>query len=324
MWGRRAVEHFIGIDISKARLDVCVWPTREQRSFSNDAGGLADFVTYARDLSPNLVVFEHTGRLSRDLIDHLVDMGIPSAQVDPRKVRAFATVVGREAKTDALDADLIAQFAALVRPNVSRVSTAEERELQELVTRRLQIIAERRRELNRRSQQAATFCLDSIERHLAWLKDETATIEAEIRRRISEREEWRRRYELLTSMPGIGPAVAHVLIAHLPELGHHDARRVVALIGLAPIARESGTIIRYRRTGYGRTHVRTALYMASVVATRYNPVLKRFHARLIAAGKPKMVARVAVMRKMLTILNAMIRNDAPWSEHATERPDDQD
>ena len=310
---------FIGIDISKARLDVCVWPTCELRTFGNDAAGVAEFVTYARDLDPNLVAFEHTGRLSRDLIDQLVGEGIPSVLVDPRKVRAFATVVGREAKTDKLDATLIARFSALVRPNLSRIATTEAHELQELITRRVQIVAERRRELTRRTQQSGTFCVTSIDRHLAWLKDEAGSLEGEIRKRVAERPEWRRRFELLTSMPGIGPAVAHTLIAHLPELGHHDARRIVGLIGLAPVARESGTVIHRRRTGYGRIHVRTALFMASVVATRYNPVIRSFHARLTEAGKPKMVARVAAMRKMLTILNTMIRNDTPWSEDAAER-----
>lgn len=316
------MDRFIGIDISKARLDVCVWPTRQRRTFQNDAAGVAEFVAFSRDLSPDLVAFEHAGRLSRDLIDQLVDAGVPSALVDPRKIRAFATVVGREAKTDTLDADLIAQFAALVRPNLSRVSTTEERELQELVTRRLQIVAERRRELIRRSQQISRFNLESIERHLDWLKDEAASTEAELRHRIAGRTEWRRRYELLTSMPGVGPAVAHVLIAHLPELGHHDGRRIASLVGLAPMARDSGTVSRHRRTGFGRSQVRTALFMASVVATRYNPVLRAFHVRLIEAGKPKMVARVAVMRKMLTILNAMVCTDTPWSEHATRRRDD--
>ncbi|MCR9071831.1 MAG: IS110 family transposase [Alphaproteobacteria bacterium] len=294
---------YIGIDVSKARLDVCVWPANELRTFDNSPSGVATFIRFARKVSPELIVFEHTGRLSRDLIEHLADYEIPTALVDPRKVRALATVIGREAKTDALDAQLIARFASLIRPASSRSTTAAEYELRDLVTRRMQLVGERRREAIRRTQLQGDFCLQGIERHLRWLEAEIALTDGEIDNRISDHDEWRRLREIVTSMPGFGNTAAHTLIAHLPELGHHNSKRISGLLGLAPRDRESGKISRYKKTGYGRVQVRAVLFMCSVVATQHNPVIRRFHKRLIEAGKPRLVARVAVMRKMLTILN---------------------
>lgn len=304
---------FIGIDLSKAQLDACVWPDDERRSFDNDSQGLSEFISFARTRSPDLVAFEHTGRLSRDLIVDLTNHNIPCVLLDPRKVRALATVIGRQAKTDTLDAHLIARFAALIRPASSSSTTADEYELRDLVTRRQQLVAERRSEVVRRTQLQGLLCLTSVNRHIEWLKAETLLIDADIDRRVSENEEWRRRRELIVSMPGFGRTAAHTLIAHLPELGHHEGKRITALIGLAPLNWESGTIVRYRKTGYGRSTVRATLFMCSVVAARHNPVIRAFHTRLIEAGKPKMVARVAVMRKMLTIVNAMIQHDEPWT-----------
>lgn len=315
------MECYLGIDLSKARLDVCVWPANEMRIFPNDATGVANFVTFARSLSPSLVAFEHTGRLGRDLIERLVDEQIPSVLVDPRKVRALATVIGREAKTDALDARLIARFAALIRPNLSKATTAEEYEFRDLVTRRLQLVAELRREAVRRTQLQGAFCLASIERQRQWLEQEIVAVESEIAGRAAANDEWRHRRDIIASMPGIGHTSAYILIAHLPELGHHEGRKIAALVGLAPIDWESGTVIRYRKTGYGRVYVRAALFMCSVVATTHNPVIRRFHTRLIEAGKPRMVARVATMRKMLMILNAMVRNDTYWSAGADKDVD---
>jgi transposase len=311
---RTAGNVYIGVDISKARLDVAVWPDQNHCIFENNKSGVRQFITYTRALGATLVALEHAGRLSRDLTDSLFSEQIPVALVDPRKVRAFATVLGKEAKTDRLDAVLIAHFCAIVEPQEARIITAKERELQDLVNRRFQIISDRRREGNRLVTSSDLFCVDSVSRHLQWLDREADAVSNEISERIKSNEEWSRRCQLLMSMPGVGPVLAQTLVSQLPELGYCDSRRIASLIGLAPIARDSGEVRRRRRTGFGRTQVRAALYMSSIVATRHNSTIRRFHQRLLNAGKPRMVARFAVMRKMITIMNAMVRDKVRWSD----------
>lgn len=303
---------FIGIDVAKDRLDVHVRPSDQAFTVARDSEGLAKLMERLRPLGVYLVVVEATGGFEQTLAAALVSEGMPLAVVNPRQIRDFARATGQLAKTDALDAKAIARFAEAIKPEPRPVPDDQARALGELVARRRQIIEMMTAERNRRRQLSSRRLIKSVDRLLAVLQKELTELEHDIGESIRGTPAWRERDELLRSVPGIGDVVARTLIADLPELGRLDRKQIAALVGIAPLNRDSGRW-RGRRTSWGgRAKVRSALYMAALVGSRRNPVLKGFYQRLISFGKPKKLALTAVMRKLLTILNAMVRDNKRW------------
>jgi len=289
-----------------------VRPSDEAFTVTRDSEGLARLMERLRPLDPYLVVVEATGGFEQTLAAALVSEAMPLAVVNPRQIRDFARATGQLAKTDALDAKAIARFAEAIKPEPRPVPDDQARALGELVARRRQIIDMMTAERNRRRQLSSRRLIKSVDRLLAVLQKELAELEADIGESIRGTPAWRERDELLRSVPGIGDVVARTLIADLPELGRLDRKQIAALVGIAPLNRDSGRM-RGRRTSWGgRAKVRSVLYMAALVGSRRNPVLKAFYQRLIAFGKPKKLALTAVMRKLLTILNAMVRDNKRW------------
>lgn len=303
---------FVGIDVSKDWLDVHVVPCGESLRVGNDAEGLERLKRELLRREPTRVALEATGGLETLAVADLSAAGLPVVVVNPAQIRSFAGALGRRAKTDPIDAAVIAAFAAAVRPELRPLPDAETRVLADLVARRRQIVAMIVAEENRARAAGSRQALKSIGRLLAALRRELAALDADMDGHIRKSPLWLVRQDLLTSMPGVGPTVARTLIAELPELGSLDRRQIAALAGLAPFTRQSGTWRGKSFIGGGRSTVRTVLFMAALVAIRHNPVLKAFRDRLVAAGKPKIVAVLATMRKLLTILNAMIRDQKPW------------
>jgi transposase len=303
---------FIGIDVAKDRLDVHVRPSDEAFTVARDSEGLARLMERLRPLGAYLVVVEATGGFEQTLAAALVSEGLPLAVVNPRQIRDFARATGQLAKTDALDAKAIARFAEAIKPEPRPVPDDQARALGELVARRRQIIDMMTAERNRRRLLSSRRLIKSVDRLLAVLQKELTELEGDIGESIRGTPAWRERDELLRSVPGIGDVVARTLIADLPELGRLDRKQIAALVGIAPLNRDSGRM-RGRRTSWGgRAKVRSVLYMAALVGSRRNPVLKAFYQRLISFGKPKKLALTAVMRKLLTILNAMVRDNKRW------------
>jgi transposase len=303
---------FVGIDVPKDRLDVAVLPDGGTFAVARDAAGLDELAARLKPLAPEAVALEATGGYETVAAAALGAAGLPVVVVNPAQVRALGKALGLRAKTDPIDARLIARFAAMTRPEVRPLPDEATARLADLVGRRRQIIAmivaERQRLKRfpeRRLQKSITRLLDALQRELSEL--DTA-IDDDVRGSPA----WREKEDLLASVPGVGPIIARTLIAGMPELGTLGRREVAALAGLAPWVRQSGRWKGRSFIGGGRASIRAALHMGAVTAARHNPVLKRFHGRLIAAGKPKMVALVAVARKLLTILNAIIRNRQPW------------
>jgi transposase len=302
---------YAGIDVAKRRLDVAVRPTGEQRAFANDANGIAELVAWLQGQQPQLVVLEASGGYERSVLASLGVAGIPVAAVNPRQVRDFARAIGRLAKTDALDAAVLAHFAEAVRPEPRPLPEAQAEQLRALVVRRLQVV-----EMLTAERQRLAFARPPvrglIEAHIAGLKEELTHLEEEFDRTLRGSPLWRAREDLLRTVPGVGHAVARVLLVEMPELGQLDRRRIAALAGVAPLNRDSGQWRGRRAVWGGRARVRSALYMAALVGSRHNPVLQSCYQRLLAAGKVKKVALIACMRKLLTILNAMMRDGAEW------------
>lgn len=303
---------FVGIDVAKDRLDIHLLPMGEAFAVPRDSEGLAQLVARLTPLAPSLVVVEATGGFEVTVAAALFGAGLPLAVVNPGRVRDFARALGILAKTDALDAKVLALFAERVRPPVRPLPAAEASELAEAVARRRQLIDMITAESNRRRQLRDKRLLRRLDAHILWLNKELTNTDTDLRQRIQASEAWRRADELLTSVPGIGPKVASVLIAELPELGQLDRRRIAALVGVAPVNVDSGTLRGKRHVRGGRTTVRSALYMAALVATRHNPAIRDFYQRLIARGSAKKAGIVAAMRKLLTVLNAIIRDQKPW------------
>jgi transposase len=301
----------VGIDVSKDRLDVSVRPTQEAFCVSRDAAGIEALVGRLAGLSPRVIALEATGGFETVVAASLGAAGLPVVVVNPAQVRAFAHAVGKRAKTDPIDAAVIAHFAEATRPEPRPLPDADTQILADLVARRRQIIqmivAERQRE-----KRAAKRMKKSILRLLKALQAELSEIDQEIDEAVRGSPAWREKEDLLSSVPGIGPTIARTLIAELPELGTLDRRQIAALVGLAPWTRQSGQWRGKSFIGGGRAAVRSALFMGALAAARFNPILKAFHQRLINAGKPKMVAAIAVARKLLTILNAILRDKSPW------------
>ncbi len=303
---------FVGIDVSKDRFDVHLRPAAESFAVARDGQGLEQLVARLVAAGPELVVLEATGGFVITVAAAVAAAGLPLAVVNPAQIRAFARAIGRLAKTDRLDAELIARFAEQVRPEPRPVLDEQTQILAELVARRRQIVEMIGMESNRRRQARSTKVLRGIERTLAALQAALAELDQEIDGQVRGSPAWRAAEDLLTSVPGIGKITARTLIAELPELGRIDRRRVAALVGVAPINRDSGTMRGRRTIAGGRTPVRDTLYMAALTAVRWNPTIKATYDRLRGRGAPHKAAIVAAMRKLLTILNAMLRDKAPW------------
>jgi transposase len=301
----------VGIDVSKDRLDVHVLPSGEAFAVSRDAAGLEALIGRLLPLAAKTVAVEATGGFETVVAASLAAASLPVVVVNPAQVRAFAQALGKRAKTDPIDAAVIARFVEATNPEVRPLPDEETRMLSDLVTRRRQIIqmivAEKQRE-----KRAARRMKRSIARLLKALQKELTEIDADIDDAVRGSPAWREKEDLLASVKGVGPAIARTIIAELPELGTLDRRQVAALVGLAPFTRQSGQWRGRSFIGGGRATVRSAIFMGAMVAARWNPQLKAFHQRLVAAGKPKMVAIIAVARKLLTILNAIIRDGRPW------------
>jgi transposase len=302
---------YAGIDVSKDSLDMAIYPIEQHFSFTNDNKGIAQAVTHLKELGPELVVMEATGGFEMPLAAALGGAGIPVTVVNPRYVRDFAKATGRLAKTDAIDARVIAHFAGTVCPPPRPLPNAQSEELEAMVIRRHQLmemlVAERNRLANARKP-----VRKHIQAHIVWLEREVGKIEDDLRRTIQGSPIWREKDNLLQSTPGIGPTISAVLLTELPELGTLNRRQIAALVGVAPLNRDSGMLHGKRTVWGGRAGVRAALYMAALVATRHNPVIRAFYQRLCTAGKAKKVAITACMRKLLTILNSMLKHNALW------------
>jgi transposase len=305
-------EVFVGVDVSKASLDVCVQPSGEALQLGNDEAGVGQLAQRLEALGPTLVVLEATGGLEIPLAAALSARKLPLAVVNPRQVRDFARATGRLAKTDAVDAAVLAHFAQAIRPQARGVADEAARALDALLTRRRQLgemlVAERLR-----MGSASAHLRHGIAKHVAWLKAELAEVDSDIAKAVRQSPAWREKDDLLRSVPGIGPVLSCTLIAEMPELGRLGRKQVAALAGVAPFACDSGTLKGARRVWGGRAGVRATLYMATLVATRCNPVIRAHYRQLLARGKAKKVALVACMRKLLVILNAMLRTGTPWS-----------
>jgi transposase len=314
MEAKTRAEVFVGIDVSKRQLDVHLLPSEQNFVFARDPAGLEQLVEMLRPRAPAVIVLEATGGLEMVVCARLAAAGLPVVAVNPRQVRAFAVALGRLAKTDTLDAAVIASFAARVRPAVRPMPDAQAQILGEMVTRRQQIVGMISSETNRLHQATSGQLRKRLTAHLAWLQHELTDIEADLDKAIRASPVWAEKADLLTSVPGVGDATARTLIAELPELGTLDRRRIAALVGVAPINRDSGSRRGARQIGGGRARLRATLYMAALVGVRHNTVLKAFHARLRAAGKTPKVALVACMHKLLTILNAIMRSNQPWHD----------
>jgi transposase len=305
----------VGIDVAKAQLDVAVRPTGDQWPVANDEAGVAALAARLVALGPALVVLEATGGLERLAAAALAAAGLPVAVVNPRQVRDFAKAVGQLAKTDALDAALLARFAADVRPEPRPLPDAAQQELAALLARRRQVVAMLTAE-RQRLQTARPPVRARVQAHIRWLQAELGALDDDLGQTLRASPVWREKEHLLRSVPGVGPVVALTLLAELPELGTLDRKRVAALVGLAPLACDSGTLRGKRLVWGGRGRVRAALYMAALVATRANPVIRAFYQRLLRVGKAKKVALTACMHKLLTILNAIVHAQTPWQQPA--------
>ncbi len=306
-------EGFVGIDVSKAHLDVATRPDDQLFRLPNSPEGIASLVERLRPLAPALVLLEATGGLERDAAVALAQAGLPIRIIEPSRVRYFARSLGQYSKTDALDAKALARFAEAVRPEARALPDAATCDLQALLERRRQLVEMRVAEQNRLKSRPSTPVQSNLKAHIAYLNDQVQELDRSIEVVIGSQDHWKECDVLLRSLPGVGPQTSRTLLGLLPELGRLTGKQVSALAGLAPRARDSGTIQGTRTIFGGRAAVRTALYMASVSAARYNPKLKAFYNRLREAGKASKVALVAVARKLLTIANAMIRDMTAWT-----------
>lgn len=303
---------FVGIDVSKDRLDVHLLPSGEAFAVPRDDQGLDHLKERLREARPALIVLEATGGFEITVAAALAGAGLPLAVVNPRQIRAFARAVGRLAKTDALDAAIIARFAERVRPQPRPLADDEARLLAELVARRRQLVVMIGMETNRQHQARGPRVRRSLAATLKAFRRQLAALDDDIDATTRRSPVWRATEDLLTSVPGIGNVTARTLIAALPELGRLDRRRIAALVGVAPVNRDSGRLRGYRAISGGRTAVRNVLFMATLTARRYNPVIKAHFHQLVERGRPKKVALIACMRRLLGILNAIIRTQSPW------------
>ena len=306
-----AVQLLVGIDVAKAQLDMALRPTGERWAVANEDTSIAALVVRLQAMQPTLMVLEATGGYQRAVVAALAAAGLPVAVVNPRQARDFAKATGQLAKTDALDARAVAHVAEAVRPTPRPLPEAQADELRALLARRRQLVAMRTAEQHRLGSAPARLQAD-IQAHIAWLNTRLAAMDDDLDTTWRASQVWREREELLRSVPGLGPVGARTLLLDLPELGTLSRQRLAALVGVAPLHRDSGTFRGSRTIWGGRAYVRATRYMSALVAVRYHPVLKTFDERLRTAGKPAKVALTACMRKLLTILNAMVKHHTPW------------
>ena len=304
---------FVGIDVSKAQVDVAVRPTGQRWVVSYDQTGVEELVSQMVDLGPALVLLEATGGLELPLVAALAAAALPVVVVNPRQVRDFARATGTLAKTDALDAGVLAHFADVVRPDVRPLKDAETQVLNSLTARRHQVMTMLVSEKNRLGT-AIGAVSPRIEAHISWLEQELSDLDKGLRQTLRRSPVWREKDDLLRTVPGVGEQLSLTLLANLPELGTLNRRQIAALVGVAPYNRDSGALRGKRAVWGGRSRVRAVLYMGALVASRHNPAIRDFYQRLLAAGKPKKVALVACMRKLLVILNAMLKHGSPWCD----------
>lgn len=301
---------FVGVDVSKETLDIALGKNGEYKVIRNNLKAIRKFVSSHSPEDIALVVVESTGGLEQKLLEELASASIPVALVNPSRARNFARSTGQYAKTDQLDARILAEYGEKVELRLYRVPSADERRLSDLTTRRSQLLEMIVAEKNR--YQAMPRLQEKLQKHLDWLQEELEETNTEINELLESSPQWKEKRDILTSCKGVGEVTAFTLLAELPELGEVNRKEIASLVGVAPLNRDSGKRSRKRTTYGGRSKVRTVLYMATMSAIRYNPALKKFYNRLIENGKKKMVAIVAAMRKLLTILNAMIKNKQLW------------
>jgi transposase len=302
---------FVGIDVHKGKLDMCVHEREESWQFGNDVEGVADLVGTLQGLTPELVAVEASGGYERAVLVEGCAAGLPMAVANPTRVRRFAEGLGILAKTDRIDAGVIAHFACVARPAVKVLEDEQQENLSALVGRRRQLIDMLTAERNR-LHTCASSIEDSIGTHIEWLEAEVKRLDREIDRMIKDSKSWSRKAVVMGSAVGVGRVTVATLIADLPELGKLNRQQIAALVGLAPFNKDSGPKRGRRRIFGGRASVRRALYMAALVACRFNPIIRSFYQRLIGRGKEQKVALTACMRKLLVILNAMVRKDETW------------
>jgi transposase len=308
---------FVGVDVAKATLDIALRPRAQTWQVIYDDTHVEAFVTQLNELSPTLIVVEATGGLERSLVAALVAARLPVIVINPRQARDFAKATGRLAKTDRIDAQVLAHYGEAIRPSFRPLPDADTQQLRALVDRRRQLVDMMTAEQSRLNTSPSRV-RDSIEAHLAWLQQQLASLDDDLDDMLQSSPIWRERDDILQSTPGVGPVLSRTLMSQLPELGDLNRKEIAALVGVAPFNRDSGTW-RGRRTIWGgRAAVRSVLYMSTLVATRHNPVIREFYERLLAAGKAKKVALTACMRKLLTILNAMVKNQQRWQPRASK------
>jgi transposase len=313
----RHVPCCVGVDVAKAQRDIALRPSGERWAVPNDARGVAMLVDRLPVLHPTLLVLEATGGLERLVTSALATAGLPVVVVNPRQAREFARATGQLAKTEALDARMLAHFADVIRPAPRALPDAQPQERRALLGRRQQLIVRRTAEQNRLAGTSAYRAQD-IEAHIPWLHARLATLDDNIETRRRASPVWRENDDVLQSAPGIGPVCARTLLLELPELGTLTRQQIAALGGVAPLNCDRGTLRGRRTMSGGRAHVRTVLYMGTLVATRDTPRINAFYERLLAVGKVKKVALTACMHKLLTILNAMLKHRTPWQSQEVQ------
>jgi transposase len=306
---------WVGVDVSKARLDVYLSRPEQSLSVANDPAGIQALITTLQEANPTLVVLEATGGLERALVAELLVAKLPVAVVNPHQVRRFAEALGYLAKTDPLDARVLAHFAAAIQPPTRDWPDAATRALADQLARRRPLVEMLTMEKNRQQQAQQASVRHDIQMHIDWLQQRLKTTESGLRKAVEASPAWQAKADLLREVKGLGDVSILTLLASLPELGTLNRKQIAALVGVAPLNRDSGTLHGRRCVWGGRAEVRQTLYMATLSAVRYNPVLKAFYTRLREAGKTAKVALVACMRKLLTIINAMLRDEAHWDEH---------
>ena len=302
---------FVGIDVAKAELEVVVRPSGARWTVTNNAAGLAQLQERLQASAPSLIVLEATGGYEVAVVAVLATAALPVVVLNARQVRDFARATGRLAKTDAIDAGVLAHFAEVVRPPVRPLPDAMTQSLQAWLMRRRQLVEMLLAEEQRRSR-APRPIQRQIDQHVRWLRAQLGAVEKDLAQTLRESPVWREKEELLRSAPGVGPVLTTTLLANLPELGTLTGKQIAALVGVAPLNRDSGTLRGKRTVWGGRAQVRAVLYMGALVAARCNPVIRAFYQRLCAAGKAKKVVLTACMRKLLIILNAMLKHRTPW------------
>ena len=310
-------EVFLGIDVAKAKLDVAVFGQKKLAHFPQTPEGIDSLCKYALTLQPTLVVLEATGGMEQIAAYALAQRGIPLAIVNPRQAREFAKASGRLAKTDDIDAHSLAHFAQAIRPAVTSLPNEDQQYLRALQDRRHQLLEMLQMEKNRLATTRKAL-RKSIEEHIVWLQQRIAESDRDIEQALGEQAEWQETNRQLQSVPCVGRVTASTLLSYLPELGQLSGKEIAALVGVAPFARDSGTLRGRRTVSGGRGRVRAVLYMAALVGVRYNVVLRAFYESLLARGKCKKVALVACMRKLLVILNAMVKSGSRWNQPSAD------